>query len=74
MENGKVSILAGGGEPMAAVLFGVLFFMEIPSALNLAGLVITVVALSLLCMPAGKPAIAGGLYRRASIVVKRALR
>ncbi|WP_394903308.1 DMT family transporter [Clostridium butyricum] len=54
MENGKVSILAGGGEPMAAVIFGVLFFSEIPTLLNLFGLAITIVALSLLCMPPKK--------------------
>ena len=51
MENGKVSILAGGGEPIAAVVFGVLFFSEIPTILILIGLVITIIALSFLCMP-----------------------
>lgn len=51
MENGKVSILAGGGEPMAAVIFGVSFYSEIPTILNLTGLIITVIALSILCMP-----------------------
>ena len=51
MENGKVSILAGGGEPIAAVVFGVLFYAEIPTILNLIGLIITIIALSLLCMP-----------------------
>lgn len=51
MENGKVSILAGGGEPMAAVIFGLLFFMEIPSALNLLGLALVVSALTTLCVP-----------------------
>lgn len=50
MENGKVSILAGGGEPMAAVIFGALFFSEIPTILNLVGLAVTIIALSLLCM------------------------
>lgn len=51
MENGKVSILAGGGEPMAAVILGAVFFSEIPTILNLLGLAITITALSLLCMP-----------------------
>lgn len=50
MENGKVSILAGGGEPMAAVIMGALFFSEIPTILNILGLIITITALSLLCM------------------------
>lgn len=56
MENGKVSILAGGGEPMAAVVFGALFFSEIPTIVNLVGLAITIVALSLLCMAPRKEA------------------
>lgn len=50
MENGKVSILAGGGEPMAAVVMGALFFSEIPTVLNIVGLAVTIIALSLLCM------------------------
>lgn len=51
MENGKVSILAGGGEPMAAVVFGLFFFMEIPTALNLIGLALVISALTTLCVP-----------------------
>jgi len=51
MENGKVSIMARGGEPMAAVVFGALFFSEMPTLLNLTGLVLTVFALYLLCKP-----------------------
>ena len=51
MENGKVSILAGGGEPLAAVIFGMLFFMETPTAVNLIGLILTIAALSALCTP-----------------------
>ena len=35
---------------MAAVIFGALFFSEIPTVLNLVGLAITIIALSLLCM------------------------
>lgn len=54
MENGKVSILVGGGEPMAAVLMGILFFAEIPTIINLLGLIITIFALYLLCMPPKK--------------------
>ena len=55
METGKASILAAGGEPMAAMLLGMLFFSEIPTLLSLAGLVLTVIALSLLCMPVKEP-------------------
>lgn len=51
MENGKVSIMAGGGEPMAVVVFGILFFAEMPTMLNLTGLAITIFALYMLCKP-----------------------
>lgn len=63
MENGKVSILAGGGEPIAAVVFGVLFFSEIPTVLILIGLVITIIALSFLCMPLYRATIYIKYYR-----------
>lgn len=66
MENGKVSILAGGGEPIAAVLFGLLFFMEVPTVLNLLGLVITIIALSLLCLPMRRV-----IWVRRTVVVTR---
>lgn len=48
-EAGKVSIMAAGGEPAAAVLFGWLFYHEIPTALMFAGMAVTVIALVLLC-------------------------
>ncbi|MDR3355246.1 MAG: DMT family transporter [Synergistaceae bacterium] len=51
VETGKASILAAGGEPIAAMIFGVLFFSEIPTFLSLSGLALTIIALSLLCMP-----------------------
>lgn len=51
MENSKVSIMAGGGEPMAAVVFGILLFSEMPTTLNLTGLAITIFALYMLCKP-----------------------
>lgn len=51
IETGKASILAAGGEPIAAVIFGVLFFSETPTILTLLGLVITIIALALLCLP-----------------------
>ena len=60
MENGRVAILAGGGEPVAAFVFGIIFYHEIPTALNLLGLVVTVAALTLMCLsPAAPPAGAG---------------
>ena len=51
VETGKTSILAAGAEPTAAMLLGMIFFSEIPTVLSLIGLVVTIIALSLLCMP-----------------------
>ena len=53
VEAGKISILASGGEPIAAVVFGILFYAEIPTALMLVGILLTIVALSLLCLEKG---------------------
>lgn len=50
IEAGKASILAST-EPVAAMVFGILFFAETPTVLSFTGLVITVIALTLLCMP-----------------------
>lgn len=47
-EAGKVSIIAGGSEPTAAMILGALCFSEIPSWLMILGLALVVVALSLL--------------------------
>lgn len=54
VETGKVSILASGGEPAAAMVFGVVFFHEIPTILSICGLAVTIVALWLLCRPSQK--------------------
>ena len=51
IEAGKTSILASGGEPISAMIFGMLFFSETPTILSVIGLVLTIIALSLLCMP-----------------------
>lgn len=50
VEAGKVSILASGGEPIAAIFFGLIFYSEIPTLSMLVGLAITITALTLLCM------------------------
>ena len=50
METGKASILASA-EPVAAMLFGLFFFSEIPTPLSLAGLALTITALALLSLP-----------------------
>ena len=49
MEAGTASILASGTEPVAAVFFGMLFYMEIPTVLMIVGLIVTIVALAFLC-------------------------
>lgn len=61
-EAGKVSILASGGEPIAAAIFGIIFYSEVPSVLMTIGLVVVIAALTLLCYekkPSG-PADHGG--------------
>ncbi len=48
MDNGKATILYGGAEPISATVFGALIFAEYPSILNLIGIILTVIALSVL--------------------------
>lgn len=50
IEAGKVAILASS-EPVAAMFFGVFFFVEIPTVLSFTGLVIVLLALGLLSVP-----------------------
>lgn len=54
MEAGKVSILASGGEPVAAAVFGLIFYTEIPSVLMVVGIVVTIAALAALCLDKSK--------------------
>lgn len=42
------SILVAGAEPSAAMIFGIIFFAEIPSVVSILGLVVTIVALTIL--------------------------
>lgn len=51
VETGKAAILTAGGEPTAAMLFGIVFFSEVPTILSFIGLIITVIALSFICTP-----------------------
>ncbi|MFY2307139.1 DMT family transporter [Lysinibacillus fusiformis] len=57
MDTSMASILAAGGEPIAAMLFGVFFFSEIPTIISFAGIVITIIALILFCKPPKQPKI-----------------
>ncbi len=49
-DAGYVSIIASGGEPVAAVFFGMFFFGEIPTIIGIAGIAITIAALTVLCL------------------------
>ena len=53
VEAGKVAILASG-EPIAAMLFGIFFYQEIPTILSLIGLFLVLFALGLLTIPFSK--------------------
>ena len=50
MDSGKAAILAAI-EPAAAMVFGALFFSEIPSLLSIMGMIVTIAALAALCVP-----------------------
>ena len=54
MEAGKASILCSC-EPVAAMVFGVFFFGEIPTVLSITGLVIVLTALAILVLSGKKP-------------------
>lgn len=54
IDTSKASILAAGGEPIAAMIFGVIFFSEIPTILSFGGIIITIIALTLFCKPNSK--------------------
>ena len=42
------SILVAGAEPSAAMIFGIIFFAEMPSVVSILGVVVTIVALTIL--------------------------
>ena len=59
LDSGFTAILASGTEPIAATIFGMLFFGEMPKALQIVGVLIVVVAIAVLCLP-DKTASSGG--------------
>lgn len=48
IDNGPATILCSGAEPTFATIWGALLFSEYPSILNLIGIIITIIALSIL--------------------------
>ena len=48
IDNGLATILCSGGEPLSATVFGALIYSEYPTFLNLIGIFITLIALSVL--------------------------
>ena len=59
LDSGFTAILASGTEPIAATIFGMVFFSEMPKALQVVGVIIVVVAIAVLCLP-DKNASSGG--------------
>ena len=53
MDAGRASILCSC-EPVAAMVFGICFFGEIPTVLSIRGLIIVLVALVMLVLPEKK--------------------
>ena len=51
VESGVASILLSGCEPIAALIFGIIVYSEVPTLLMLCGLVIVIIALVILCKP-----------------------
>lgn len=48
MDSGVSSILLSGGEPSAALIFGFLFYSEIPSLIMFCGFLLTIIAMMML--------------------------
>lgn len=48
------SILVAGAEPSAAMIFGIIFFAEMPSVVSIVGLVVTIIALTTLVIKPNK--------------------
>ena len=48
MDSGSASIFTSGTEPLAALIFGMLFYSEIPTILMFSGIILTIIALAIL--------------------------
>lgn len=53
-EAGTTSLLAACGEPVAAAVFGLLVFSEVPTPLMLVGMVVAIGSMAVMCMPSPK--------------------
>lgn len=51
MDGGTASILAAAGEPIAAAVFGITFFTEMPTPLMLVGMVLAIGSMAVMCLP-----------------------
>ena len=47
---GAVALLAACGEPVAAAVFGLLVFAEVPSPLMVVGMILAIGAMATICM------------------------
>lgn len=54
IDTSKASILAAGGEPIAAMIFGFIFFSEVPTIISFGGIIVTIIALAIFCKPNSK--------------------
>lgn len=63
VDTGKASILASS-EPVAATIFGIFLYHELPDAYQAIGIVLVLAALALLNVPGGLPALARRLRSR----------
>lgn len=50
-DAGVGSLLAACGEPMAAAVFGLLFFTEVPSPMMIVGMIMALVSIVIMCAP-----------------------
>lgn len=53
-DAGTTSLLAACGEPVAAMVFGLLIYSETPTPLMLLGMVIAIASMAVMCMPSPK--------------------
>ena len=55
LDSGISSILLSGAEPLAALIFGLLIYSEIPTAFMLCGFILTILAMMMLSRAENEP-------------------